>query len=367
MDAHTSSKKRTGTITTFIVAALIAVLAAAEISPALAADRLVSERGTNGGALGRDPIALRKFIPLQYAKTVEEYLTALTYVKEYCTVFIAVKDDAARHLSDKAKLALAELGLTTDWTKGFRRSYCAVVENGNVLVDQMSSKKLAFADTFGIDSPGGGYIYSVESAGRRVGNYCSVIIDGEEYAKNERGLNFVVFSSERGIVVSTASFDTYVDPKAPKNSPSGVPHRLACARIDIKNHGEDTNDFEILENSDPGTLVTAPGWLNEKSGHGRVFNNWTGDLKLKLKCIGKGRLEIVLRGVDYRGKDKKRIPVWVQYTKFVVDKKTVFDKVRAACHDQPQRYSINVKDGQIVEVQISWTPDTVRIERSKKK
>jgi len=43
-----------------------------------------------------------------------------------------------------------------------------------------------------------------------VGNYCSIRIDGVEYAKNRRGLNIVVYDNRAGEVVDSVAFDTHV-------------------------------------------------------------------------------------------------------------------------------------------------------------
>ena len=138
------------------------------------------------------------------------------------------------------------------------------------------------------------------------------------------------------------------------------PAKVSYARVDIKNGGADSNDVEVLSISDANAKVEAPKWMR-KNGMGRMIKSNAGALSLKLKCTGSGKLTISLKGDNFRGKDGKRLPVWVTYSKLVVDGKLVFDDVKLAWHDAPQRFSMDVKDGQIVDVQAEWIPDCVSI------
>ncbi|MBP3893737.1 MAG: hypothetical protein J6D34_06820 [Atopobiaceae bacterium] len=131
------------------------------------------------------------------------------YLDNYChrsglMVLIGVKDDAAGSLSEEARHALAELGLTEIETLGSQESYCAVFENGGVAAQSKG----------GVDSSASlvGSAYSIESAGYWAGNYCSIVIDQDGYPANyspdSRGFNIVVYNPKLDIVVDTACFDT---------------------------------------------------------------------------------------------------------------------------------------------------------------
>ncbi len=50
--------------------------------------------------------------------------------------------------------------------------------------------------------------YTIVSAGFECGDYSSIIIDGVEYSRNNRGLNIVVYNNETGQVIDTVCFDT---------------------------------------------------------------------------------------------------------------------------------------------------------------
>lgn len=142
---------------------------------------------------------------LQNEKNLNKYLSLLKENKERYTIFIAVKDEASKRLSKKTKKLLNELGLATSWNDAFGKSYYAVIEGGKVLLDEMSAKKLSHTGSF----YQGRYIYSIESAGNKVGNSCSIKINRGEKAKGKRGLNIVVFNNERQRVIDSVCFDTY--------------------------------------------------------------------------------------------------------------------------------------------------------------
>lgn len=123
------------------------------------------------------------------------------------TIFITVKDDAARSLNQSLQEALSDLGLTADWSDAFHDSYYAVIENGQVVTEKMSDKKLEHSGSF----RDGVVIYSLISAGGNSGNDCSITINYSEKAKRKRGLNIVVYDNELKCVVDSVCFDTYAE------------------------------------------------------------------------------------------------------------------------------------------------------------
>lgn len=135
---------------------------------------------------------------------------------------------------------------------------------------------------------------------------------------------------------------------------------ITYARVDVKNTGADSNDVEVLEISDDKAKVESPAWMR-KNGNGRVIKAKKGELSFKVKAKGDGKLQIDLRSHDLRDAQGGKTPVWISYTKFFVDGKTVFDTVRSIWHDKPVKYSADVKDGQVVLVQVKWIPDSVGI------
>ena len=127
------------------------------------------------------------------------------------------------------------------------------------------------------------------------------------------------------------------------------------ARIDIKMLG--VGDFQILSVSDNNANVTKPGWLN-KDGVGYVISSYKGNREIVAKTDVDGRIQLSLKGLDVRdpADNTKRIPYWIDYTLFIIDGKTIFDKLVPTWHDKPYRYNLNAKAGEEIIIQVEWLP-----------
>ena len=121
------------------------------------------------------------------------------------TVFISVKDEATNSLTVTLYQDLKDLGIQTDLRGHYRNSFYAVIGKDEEKED-ISYGGLLTTDGVLLD----GIPYEVKSAGFQVGNYSSVIIGGQEYAKNVRGMNFVVYDSSLHQVTDSVAFDTYI-------------------------------------------------------------------------------------------------------------------------------------------------------------
>ena len=155
-----------------------------------------------------------------YLTTIDdftEYLSVLAENSDRYTIFISAQDDASGSIDDTARELLSGLGLSVDWSDAYRKSYCAVVESGNVILEEMSDDALKYSGTI-LD---GAHSYSIQSAGFSAGNYSSIKIDSppgdsedsvtaeNELSKGSRGLNFVVYNNSRMTVIDSVCFDTY--------------------------------------------------------------------------------------------------------------------------------------------------------------
>lgn len=83
-------------------------------------------------------------------------------------------------------------------------SYLAVVSDGTIM-EQADGQELDAEGTV----RGGRVMYDMTSAGNGCGNTSSIKIDGKEYSKNGRGLNFVVYNHDTKKIVDAVCFDTY--------------------------------------------------------------------------------------------------------------------------------------------------------------
>ena len=96
------------------------------------------------------------------------------------------------------------------------------------------------------------------------------------------------------------------------------------ARIDLKNCGESDNNLIILENSDSDSVVYCPKWYKNYEGIGTVITSKKGCIDLKIKCVNEGILKIGLRGIDFKDSKNTRVPIYIDYTKFIINVKTFF-------------------------------------------
>ena len=189
------------------------------------------------------------------AVDVAEYLEKTITADNY-TVMIAVKDDATVNLTAAQRLAFARLGLTKLSTLQFHDSYIGMVTDGKVDFEEIERSPSTYADDVEREKEGGlavedqtvpqndaatvsdissitsndwekwevetadakpisqsgnfadGTNYTVKSGGLLKGNTASVMLNKVEYAKNQRGINIVVYDNDSHRVVDSAYFDT---------------------------------------------------------------------------------------------------------------------------------------------------------------
>jgi hypothetical protein len=114
-------------------------------------------------------------------------------------IIISARDEASNALTKTLVADMHALGIETDLTGKYRNSFYAVITPDGVQ-EEVSTEPLVYSGNFG------GNEYSVISAGYLVGNDSSIIINGNEYSKKSRGLNFAVLYNG---VIEAISFDTF--------------------------------------------------------------------------------------------------------------------------------------------------------------
>ncbi len=130
-----------------------------------------------------------------------EYLQSLK--DRDITIFISVKDEGTKSLTDVLHTDLKEIGVTTDLSDKFHNSFYAVITPEGSVEDYSDTETISYNGKIG-EVP-----YSVVSGGWYIGNTSSIIINGEEYSKNTRGMNFVIVDNKTGEVIDSVAFDTY--------------------------------------------------------------------------------------------------------------------------------------------------------------
>lgn len=120
-------------------------------------------------------------------------------------VFMAASDDASTGLNDKMSELFSYLGLEGTVREHFRSSYYAIISDQE-LIEEVDEGKLKVSGVF----RDGRSTYEISSGGYDSGSDCSIKIDQEEYAKNRRGLNIVVYNLLTQTVIDSICFDTYL-------------------------------------------------------------------------------------------------------------------------------------------------------------
>ncbi|MBR0062339.1 MAG: glycosyltransferase family 2 protein, partial [Selenomonadaceae bacterium] len=143
---------------------------------------------------------------------------------------------------------------------------------------------------------------------------------------------------------------------APTVSQKFLPH--LTARLDMQLKPETAGgDFKIISVSDKKAAVWKPDWL-QKEGVGYQIQSHNGSIDIVAKVTADGQIKMDFRGVDMRDKkdNSKRVPYWIDYTNLTINGKKILNKIVPACHDQPYRFTLNVKAGQEIKMRTEWSP-----------
>ena len=120
-------------------------------------------------------------------------------------VILSVRDEASNNLNDEILAAFAALGFEQSLYGRGMYSYAAIIDGGEVIFESLSDELITHAQV--VDR----WLVEVTSAGRNVGDYSSIVVNGTESSLNGRGINIVVFSRHTGVVEDSITFDTHHD------------------------------------------------------------------------------------------------------------------------------------------------------------
>lgn len=155
-----------------------------------------------------------------------KYLDALSGLKKYI-IIIAAKDTIGFNVGKDGydafkKLGLKKLGDGKDNLFCHWKGYAAVLSEGKVLYEELSEVDgcVNFRQTIGKN------LLDIFSGSLHAGNTASILINGEEYAVNERGFNIVVVSPVNGAVLDSIAFDTHAKERSGTRSGSYNQERI---------------------------------------------------------------------------------------------------------------------------------------------
>ncbi len=127
------------------------------------------------------------------------------------------------------------------------------------------------------------------------------------------------------------------------------------SRIDIINHGT-KNNVELINVSDKKCRHRSPSWVKPEQGGGVIIESEKNSMNLTLKCINDGELSFSLKAMDIRDKNRKRFPVYIDYTYFKVNDEVIIDENKLTWHDQPFVYKKKVVNNEEITIEVKWKP-----------
>lgn len=143
-----------------------------------------------------------------------------------------------------------------------------------------------------------------------------------------------------------------------KNSKEFIKHsnyfeKWGSCRVDILNSGNEENTINILDFTN-NLKYSYPSWMKTKNGQGCIVQSDEKRIKFKIECCKTGKLEIILRSSDYRYKSRKRLPIYLIYTKMIVDDEEIQIDNQLISHDTPFRFFKNCQDNQVLDIEIEF-------------
>lgn len=140
---------------------------------------------------------------LDHTGDIDTYLAALNH--EQYTVVLASKDEFTYALREPTLEILRQLGLTADLDGQEGCNYLAIVSDGEVLMEELSFEPIEYWGAVrGGDIP----LYALSMKDEWGNGLASVRIGGEEYSKNQSGLNVIVYNNQTRKIVDSVWFNT---------------------------------------------------------------------------------------------------------------------------------------------------------------
>lgn len=116
--------------------------------------------------------------------------------------------------------------------------------------------------------------------------------------------------------------------------------------------------LKISSVSDNDAKITKPEWL-QGNGIGYVINSCAGNLKFVAKPSVDGKIMLTLKGMNVPDPNDsdKRIPYWVDYNLLKINGQTILNSLMPTWCDKPYKYTVNVKAGEEIAVEVEWLPN----------
>ncbi len=139
---------------------------------------------------------------LELANNLADFIE-LAKQPDYVICF-SIKDEATQGLTDQELEELQSLGINIDFAQNYRGSMVAIVDNGETVIQNFGQKEQICEY-----HPYENLEIEMISKGYNAGNQSSIVINGQEYSKNLRGMNVVVYDKKKNEVICSSVFDTW--------------------------------------------------------------------------------------------------------------------------------------------------------------
>lgn len=147
-------------------------------------------------------------LPLIIEEDFDNYLQLLEKYKSDLIIAVCVKDTPGNKLNDKTISFVKKLGFS-NFNNNLWTSYSGLLVNGKIKIDESTNSESDFIEK---DFKKGKLKIKLLSSSWKSGNKASIVINGVEYADNNRGINIVVFNSST--VFDSISIDRHIFPNA---------------------------------------------------------------------------------------------------------------------------------------------------------
>lgn len=114
---------------------------------------------------------------------------------------MSVKDDMLLTQDEDELRTLEKYGINKFKDIGEHESYYAVITPGEIFEDH-SLEELSYIGDYN------GTSFTIKNAGWDSGDYSSIVVNGKEYSKGERGINIVVYNTKEKKIVDSINYRT---------------------------------------------------------------------------------------------------------------------------------------------------------------
>lgn len=137
---------------------------------------------------------------------IREYLRLLNELKKYdVAILLAVRDTPGNCMPDDVFEAIHALGFRS-FSKELWRMYIGVNVADREITDLLSDKA---EEKLSLQTDINGTKVEIRSEAWRNGNVAEIKINGQDYARNLRGINIVVFSKDEQQVIDSIGYDSH--------------------------------------------------------------------------------------------------------------------------------------------------------------